>query len=101
MRFALQFHVRRVVLEQFAWRRRCALGSLQSHITGGTGKFARVTGYLDYLGMADLTQNTLVLRYRGQVCYSHERVMPLRASRKYLRNLVRSLLTYASAAATG
>jgi hypothetical protein len=46
-------------------------GHYRSYITGGTGKFENATGYLDYLGMADFHQNTLVLRYRGQVCYGH------------------------------
>ena len=45
-------------------------GNYRSYISGGTGKFANATGYLDYFGMADFTQNTIVLRYRGQVCYS-------------------------------
>jgi hypothetical protein len=45
-------------------------GNYRSFITGGTGKFQGATGYLDYFGMADFTQNTLVLRYRGQVCYA-------------------------------
>ncbi|HEY6765925.1 MAG TPA: hypothetical protein VI386_14265 [Candidatus Sulfotelmatobacter sp.] len=30
---------------------------------GGTGKFEGATGYLDYLGMADFYQNTLILGY--------------------------------------
>jgi len=38
--------------------------------SGGSGKFANATAYLDYFGMADFTQNTLVLRHRGQVCYA-------------------------------
>jgi hypothetical protein len=46
-------------------------GNYRSNISGGTGKYANATGYLDYFGMADFTQNTLVLRYRGQVCYAH------------------------------
>jgi hypothetical protein len=46
-------------------------GNYRSYITGGTGRFKDATGYLDYFGMADFHQNTLVLRYRGQVCYSH------------------------------
>jgi hypothetical protein len=46
-------------------------GNYRSYITGGTGKFTGATGYLDYFGMADFDQNTLVLRYRGQVCHSH------------------------------
>jgi len=45
-------------------------GNYRSYISGGTGKFAKATGFLDYFGMADFTQNTIVLRYRGQVCYS-------------------------------
>lgn len=46
-------------------------GNYRSNITGGTGKFNDATGYLDYFGMADFGQNTLVLRYRGQVCYAN------------------------------
>ncbi|MGD1158534.1 MAG: hypothetical protein ABSA41_22295 [Terriglobia bacterium] len=46
-------------------------GAYRSEINGGTGKFKNATGYLDYFGLADFHQNTLVLRYRGQVCYAH------------------------------
>jgi hypothetical protein len=46
-------------------------GNYRSNITGGTGKFTGTTGYLDYFGMADFDQNTLVLRYRGEVCHAH------------------------------
>jgi hypothetical protein len=45
-------------------------GNYRSDISGGTGKFEGASGYLDYFGMADFHQNTLVLRYRGQVCYA-------------------------------
>jgi hypothetical protein len=45
-------------------------GNYRSDISGGTGKFAHATGHLDYFGMADFNQNTLVLRYRGEVCYA-------------------------------
>jgi hypothetical protein len=45
-------------------------GNYRSDITGGTGKFNGTTGYLDYFGMADFDQNTLVLRYRGEVCHA-------------------------------
>ena len=45
-------------------------GNYRSDITGGTGKFTGTTGYLDYFGMADFDQNTLVLRYRGEVCHA-------------------------------
>lgn len=46
-------------------------GNYRSYITGGTGKFNHATGYLDYFGIADFHQGTLVLRYRGQVCNAH------------------------------
>jgi hypothetical protein len=46
-------------------------GNYRSYVTGGTGKFNGATGYLDYFGMADFDQNTLVLRYRGEVCHPH------------------------------
>ena len=45
-------------------------GHYRSDISGGTGKFNNATGYLDYFGIADFQQNTLVLRYRGEVCYA-------------------------------
>ena len=45
-------------------------GNYRSYIAGGTGKYAEATGYLDYFGMADFNQNTLVLRYRGEVCFA-------------------------------
>jgi hypothetical protein len=46
-------------------------GHYRSDIAGGTGKFKGATGFIDYFGMADFSQNTLVLRYRGVVCYAH------------------------------
>jgi hypothetical protein len=55
-------------------------GHYRSVINGGTGGFKGATGYLDYFGLADFNKTepdypdqtgmTLVLRYRGQVCYS-------------------------------
>jgi hypothetical protein len=48
-------------------------GNYRSDIAGGTGKYAQATGYIDYFGIADFGQGTLVLRYRGQVCRAHER----------------------------
>lgn len=45
-------------------------GNYRSYISGGTGKFEGASGYVDYFGMADFNQNTLVLRYRGDVCYA-------------------------------
>jgi hypothetical protein len=44
-------------------------GHYRSDIAGGTGKYEDATGYLDYFGIADFHQGTLVLRYRGEVCY--------------------------------
>jgi hypothetical protein len=38
-------------------------------VPGGTGKYANATGILDCFGLADFTNLTLVLRYRGEVCY--------------------------------
>ena len=45
-------------------------GNYKSDILGGTGKFADATGTLEYFGLADFHQLTLVLRYRGEVCFS-------------------------------
>jgi hypothetical protein len=47
-------------------------GNYRSTVAGGTGKFKGATGYIDYFGIADFHQSTLVLRYRGQVCYAHQ-----------------------------
>ena len=44
-------------------------GNYSSAISGGTGKFADATGTINYFGMADFTNSTLVLRYSGTVCY--------------------------------
>jgi hypothetical protein len=46
-------------------------GHYRSVIAGGTGKFTHATGFIDYFGLADFNQSTLVLRYRGKVCYAH------------------------------
>jgi hypothetical protein len=46
-------------------------GDYRSDINGGTGRFENATGYLEYFGLADFTNLTLVLRYRGEVCYAH------------------------------
>lgn len=47
-------------------------GNYRSDIAGGTGKYAHATGFIDYFGIADFGQGTLVLRYRGQVCAPHD-----------------------------
>jgi hypothetical protein len=44
-------------------------GDYIAHITGGTGKYANAKGSVDTFGLADFTHLTLVLRYRGEVCY--------------------------------
>jgi hypothetical protein len=44
-------------------------GNYSSDILGGTGKFAHATGRIEYFGIADFKQSTLVLRYRGKVCH--------------------------------
>ena len=44
-------------------------GNYISEIAGGTGKYKNATGKLEYFGIADFNQNTLVLRYRGKVCH--------------------------------
>jgi hypothetical protein len=44
-------------------------GNYSSEIAGGTGKYKNATGKLDYFGIADFKQQTLVLRYRGAVCH--------------------------------
>jgi hypothetical protein len=46
-------------------------GSYRAYITGGTGRLNGATGHVDAFGMADFIQTTLVLRYRGEVCYAH------------------------------
>ena len=45
-------------------------GDYIAEIEGGTGKYAGATGSIDTFGLADFTNLTLVLRYRGQVCYA-------------------------------
>jgi hypothetical protein len=47
-------------------------GGYRSVISGGTGKFEGATGYLDYFGLADFQALTLVLRYKGEVCYANK-----------------------------
>lgn len=43
-------------------------GNYISEVSGGTGKFDGATGSVEYFGLADFKQLTLVLRYRGQIC---------------------------------
>jgi len=44
-------------------------GDYIAEINGGTGKYENATGSIECFGAADFTNLTLVLRYRGQVCY--------------------------------
>ncbi len=50
----------------------CSWGNYSSEIKGGTGKFAPATGRIDYFGIADFKETTLVLRYKGR--YVDERI---------------------------
>jgi hypothetical protein len=44
-------------------------GNYSSDILGGTGKFKNATGRIDYFGIADFKELTLVLRYKAKVCH--------------------------------
>ena len=39
-------------------------------IKGGTGRFANATGTLKLLGALDLNNGTVVLRYKGEICFA-------------------------------
>jgi hypothetical protein len=45
-------------------------------IPGGTGKWANATGWITTFGMADFNALTLVLRYRGNVCFNAQTPPP-------------------------
>ena len=45
-------------------------------IPGGTGKWANATGTVSFFGMADFNELTLVLRYRGKVCFNDQKAPP-------------------------
>jgi hypothetical protein len=47
-------------------------GNYSSDILGGTGKFKNATGRIDYFGIADFTEKTLVLRYKGEACFADQ-----------------------------
>jgi len=48
-------------------------GHYKAHIIpGGTGKWANASGYIDTFGIADFVNLTLVLRYRGNVCFGNQ-----------------------------
>ena len=46
-------------------------GNYITYFIGGTGKYKDATGTVEYFGMADFHKDTMVLRYRGFVCYAH------------------------------
>ena len=48
-----------------------AIISYPVHLSGGTGKFAGVTGDLNNIGEVDLNSGQIVLRYSGQICFSN------------------------------
>ena len=41
------------------------------HLSGGSGKFAGVTGDTNSIGEVDLNSGQIVLRYSGQLCFSN------------------------------
>lgn len=43
-------------------------GNYTSEVAGGTGKYKNARGKLEYFGIADFKESTLVLRYRGKIC---------------------------------
>ena len=45
-----------------------AIISYPVHLSGGTGKFAQVTGDFNNIGEVDLNSGQIVLRYSGQLC---------------------------------
>jgi len=47
-------------------------GNYSSDILGGTGKFKNATGRIEYFGIADFREKTLVLRYRGEACFAEQ-----------------------------
>jgi len=47
-------------------------GNYSSDILGGTGKFKNATGGIEYFGIADFREKTLVLRYRGEACFADQ-----------------------------
>jgi hypothetical protein len=47
-------------------------GNYSSDILGGTGKFKNATGRIDYFGIADFREKTLVLRYKGEACFADQ-----------------------------
>jgi hypothetical protein len=48
-----------------------AIISYPVHLSGGTGKFAQVTGDFNNIGEVDLNSGQIVLRYSGQLCSSN------------------------------
>ena len=44
-------------------------GDYSAELSGGTGKFAGATGSMEAFGLVDFQASTVVLRYRGEVCY--------------------------------
>jgi hypothetical protein len=45
-------------------------------IPGGTGKWANATGWITNSGMADFNELTVVMRYRGNVCFNAQTPPP-------------------------
>jgi len=49
-----------------------AVISYPTHLSGGTGKFAQLTGDFTAIGEVDLNTGQIVLRYTGQLCSSKD-----------------------------
>jgi hypothetical protein len=45
-----------------------AIITYPTHLAGGTGKFAQVTGDFNSIGEVDLNSGQIVIRYSGQLC---------------------------------
>ena len=47
-----------------------AVTEYNTHLTGGTGRFANATGDMSFIGEIDFNTGNVVLRYSGMVCVS-------------------------------
>jgi hypothetical protein len=45
-----------------------AIITYPTHLSGGTGKFAQMTGDFNSIGEVDLNSGQIVIRYSGQLC---------------------------------
>jgi len=47
-----------------------AVVSYPTHLSGGTGKYAKASGDFTSIGEADLNAGQIVLRYTGKICWA-------------------------------